>query len=282
MEINTPEFKDLATDITEIAKSLDTYVGEISKVLSHLSIGDMTISVSKDTAFSGDFIPIKTALEKLIESLFNTFVETTNIMNHINQIGEKTNEISKDVADNEKLISEHMEVISDKARVVSKEADANSENVTKVSVNLKHALENVKTGSNNVKDLVEAMEQVRVASEQIAGITNMIFSISSRTKLLALNASIEAARAGEQGKGFAVVAGEIGKLAMQTTEAVEQTRGLIDNSVSKVQECRNVVEETENSFAAIKVNIENITEQSKDIVESTTKQKENIDRKSVV
>ena len=59
--------------------------------------------------------------------------------------------------------------------------------------------------------------------------------ISSQTNLLALNASIEAARAGEAGKGFAVVAEEIGNLAIQTRDSVQN----IETIINEVNEAVN-------------------------------------------
>lgn len=82
----------------------------------------------------------------------------------------------------------------------------------------------------NVQEKSEKAIDDSKAVSKINELTNAIMSISSQTRLLALNASIEAARAGEAGRGFAVVATEIGNLAGQTS----QTVGDIDTIVKEV------------------------------------------------
>ena len=53
--------------------------------------------------------------------------------------------------------------------------------------------------------------------------------------MLSLNAAIEAARAGEQGRGFAVVAGEIGQLAAQSTDTVNNINAIITEISASVK-----------------------------------------------
>lgn len=85
----------------------------------------------------------------------------------------------------------------------------------------------------------QAITQSR-AVDRINELTDDIKQISSQTNLLALNASIEAARAGEAGRGFAVVATEIGDLAGQTLQTVENINsivGEVNQAVANMTEC---------------------------------------------
>lgn len=89
----------------------------------------------------------------------------------------------------------------------------------------------------------EAIEQSRVVG-RINELTDNIRNISSQTNLLALNANIEAARAGEAGRGFAVVATEIGALASQTFQAVDDINkivGEVNDAVRNMTECIQVI-----------------------------------------
>ena len=89
----------------------------------------------------------------------------------------------------------------------------------------------------------EAIEQSH-AVERINKLTEDIMKISTQTNLLALNAKIESARAGEAGRGFAVVATEIGMLANQTFQTVENINEIINQvneAVSNMTDCMTIM-----------------------------------------
>ncbi len=91
-------------------------------------------------------------------------------------------------------------------------------------------------GGTVVGEVVATMQGIHASSRKINEIIAVIDGIAFQTNILALNAAVEAARAGEQGRGFAVVAGEVRSLAQRSAEAAREIKGLIGESVSRVEQ----------------------------------------------
>lgn len=131
------------------------------------------------------------------------------------------------------------------------------------------AAENSNSGLNKVEEAVIKIENIQHSatemsyaivsldnySKEIGKITEVIQNISDQTNLLALNASIEAARVGEHGKGFSVVAEEIRKLAEQSNDSAGSIAILIENikneSENVMKSMKKSSEDIENGVNAV-------------------------------
>ena len=138
----------------------------------------------------------------------------------------------------EQLEKDAFDVInsSDTSLNLVKESISSVEEILKMITELNEIAEE---SSARIKELEKLSKDI----EQFAGV---IASISSRTKILSLNASIEAARAGEHGRGFAVVASEVRNLAAQSAKSskeITDTINMVQQSVDKtVGSMKNIYE----------------------------------------
>ncbi|MGZ3711714.1 MAG: methyl-accepting chemotaxis protein [Bdellovibrionota bacterium] len=83
----------------------------------------------------------------------------------------------------------------------------------------------------------ESMAELFKAIEEIDKMIGVVRDISTKTDLLALNASIEAARAGHAGKGFAIVAHEVARLSEKAQESI----GVVEAACGNLKRNINVL-----------------------------------------
>ncbi len=144
-----------------------------------------------------------------------------------------------------------------------KELRDNSDSMKKLSVQCSDKLkELVQANMRTKEDVVDMREQAEATNEAADAIkqaAGLIDAIADQTNLLALNASIEAARAGESGKGFAVVATEIGALAAQSAQAVNEISNIISNLVEKSVRSLQIMEKVDGTVER-QVNVLNDTQ----------------------
>ncbi len=127
----------------------------------------------------------------------------------------------------------------------------NADNARAASQLAAGATDVAKRGGQVVGNVVATMEDISASSKKIADIIGTIDGIAFQTNILALNAAVEAARAGEQGRGFAVVASEVRSLAQRSAGAAKEIKGLIEQSVQKVETGTRLVAEAGSTMSDI-------------------------------
>ncbi len=123
-----------------------------------------------------------------------------------------------------------------------------------------------------VGQVVETMKGINDASRKIADIIGVIDGIAFQTNILALNAAVEAARAGEQGRGFAVVASEVRSLAGRSAEAAKEIKGLISDSVERVEQGTALVDQAGATMTEVVGAIRRVTDIMGEISAASTEQ----------
>ena len=116
------------------------------------------------------------------------------------------------------------------------------------------------------------MDEINASSKKIADIIGVIDGIAFQTNILALNAAVEAARAGEQGRGFAVVASEVRSLAQRSAQAAREIKGLIGDSVDKVEAGSQLVGEAGTTINDVVAQVRRMTDLMGEINASSTEQ----------
>lgn len=247
IEVNTEqddEVGELNVAFLDMSDNLKKIIQDIRYLLSKMSEGDFDIHTTCEESYVGDFEPILESIQNINTSLSNTLSEINDATKQFTNASENLADAATGLAEGSTEQANAVSVLFETTEKVTKEVENSSHNVTMTSQRMAEVGKMADESREKMNALTDAMSKIDESSKAIADIVTTIEEIATQTELLSLNASIEAARAGEAGKGFAVVAGEIGKLANESGEAVNDTRKLIQAALDEVAHGNEIAQDT--------------------------------------
>lgn len=242
-------FKELIDNVNDMAATLSRLVKEICAVMTQ--VADDNLQIDEIAAYSGDFEPISTSLNRIISSL-------NEILGNISQTAEQVSAGSSQVAAGSQSLSQGtteqasaVEELTASMGEIAQQTKQNAEDSAKTNKLVVKVQQNAADGNTHMDEMLKSMDEIGEASANISKIIKVIDGIAFQTNILALNAAVEAARAGSSGKGFAVVAEEVKNLAGRSAQAAKQTTTLIDATAEKVKNGRGTASNTAIAFKSI-------------------------------
>ncbi len=234
-----------ATDITaqkQAAADMERLVGEAQGSLGALAQGDLT-QVMTGT-YAGDLAKVKLSLNAALENLTNTITAVREAVGAVSTGAEEITKGNEDLSQRTSEQASALEETSASMEEMTSTVKQNADNAKQANQLAVAARDTADKGGAVTKRAVDAMGEINKSSKKIADIITVIDEIAFQTNLLALNAAVEAARAGEHGRGFAVVAAEVRNLAQRSATAAKEIKGLINESIQRVNDGSELVDQS--------------------------------------
>lgn len=263
-------YEQAAVGINQLMQVCNEGLNDVVRVLSAVAEGDLTETITSE--YFGTFGQLKDNTNTTVEKL-------KDIIGQIKIVSDDINTGAKEIASGNNDLSHRTE-----EQAASLEQTAAS--MHELTATVQHNAENAKQandlaisaaniagkGGEVVHQVVVTMEEINSSSRKIVDIISVIDGIAFQTNILALNAAVEAARAGEQGRGFAVVATEVRNLAQRAAAAAAEIKGLIGESVDKVEEGTKLVDHAGKTMVEIVNSIKGVTAMMANITKASEEQ----------
>jgi methyl-accepting chemotaxis protein len=260
----------------EQAAKTEQFMVEAKRVLGNLAQGDLTDHMT--SACEGDLAQIKASLNAAIMNLTATLATVRTAAESVStgaeQITKGNEDLSQRTSEQASSLEETSSAMEEMTSTVKQNAD-NAKQANQLAIAARDVAE--KGGVVTTK-AIDAMDEINKSSKKIADIITVIDEIAFQTNLLALNAAVEAARAGEHGRGFAVVAAEVRNLAQRSATAAKEIKGLINESVQRVTDGSELVDQSGKTLAEIVGSVKRVTDIIAEITAASQEQASGIDQ----
>lgn len=250
---------------------------EIKSLVQSATAGDLTPRMDLHGK-SGVFAEIGKGINQLTDNMSEVVSRVQAAANEVSRGAEEISQGNSDLSQRTEEQASRLEQTASSMEQMTSTVKQNADNASKASQLATAAREQADKGGLVVSQAVRAMTEINDSSKKIVDIISVIDEIAFQTNLLALNAAVEAARAGEQGRGFAVVASEVRNLAGRSATAAKEIKGLIQDSVKKVEEGSQLVIQSGHTLDQIVTAVKKVSDIIGEIAGASHEQSAGIDQ----
>lgn len=248
----------------------------ISSHFDSIAKGDLArpVAVYGKNEISAIFASLKAMQGSLRETVSEVRQGSYAMHTGISEIAEGNNDLSSRTEQQAASLAQTAASMEQLTATVGQNAD----NARQASGLAKSAAQTAKKGGEQASRVANTMNEIATSSQKIGDIISVIDGIAFQTNILVLNAAVEAARAGEQGRGFAVVAGEVRNLASRSANAAKEIKGLIEESVSRVQQGSELVDTAAKTMTEIVSSVTQVNDIMGEIASASDEQRRGIEQ----
>ncbi|HYS43946.1 MAG TPA: methyl-accepting chemotaxis protein, partial [Geobacteraceae bacterium] len=259
-----------------VAKRIKVALATAVAISERIAAGDLTANIEVQS--QDETGQLMQALQEMNASLVRIVGDvregSDSIATATKQIASGNSDLSQRTEEQASSLEETASSMEELTSTVKQNAE-NAQQANQLAIS---ANDMAAKGGEVIKRVVTTMESITSSSKKIADIIGVIDGIAFQTNILALNAAVEAARAGEQGRGFAVVAGEVRNLAQRSAAAAKEIKGLIGDSVEKVEGGSRLVVEAGQTIQEVVSSVKRVTDIMAEITAASVEQSSGIEQ----
>ena len=250
---------------------------EVSTIVRKAVQGDLRERIATEGK-SGFFATLAGGLNELLETTAAMVRQIKEAALAVHTGAEEISQGNANLSQRTEEQSSSLEETASSMEEMTSTVKQNAENAGQANQLATAARDQAEKGGVVVGKAVRAMTDINDAAKKIADIIGVIDEIAFQTNLLALNAAVEAARAGEQGRGFAVVATEVRSLAGRSATAAKEIKGLIQDSVQKVEDGSVLVTQSGQTLDQIVLAVKKVSDIVAEIAAASREQSSGIEQ----
>ncbi len=272
-------FKEISVGINQLLEANTRALHDVGAMFSRLAQGNLTEKIDSD--YKGLLGVLKDDANATVDNLEQIIFSIKEATDLINTAAKEIASGNQDLSGRTEEQASSLEETASSMEQLTSTVKQNADNARQANELAGNAQLVAVRGGEVVGQVVDTMSAIHQSSSKIADIIGVIDGIAFQTNILALNAAVEAARAGEQGRGFAVVATEVRNLAQRSAAAAKEIKGLISDSVEKVEAGNKLVDQAGRTMEEVVSSIKRVARIMGDISDASREQSSGIEQVSL-